>query len=187
MDACVDELLRCPVKEKQARMAMLSNIMREVHVLKTSFTSELRLTGGDANNDAHRAFLKRCDERIYDASRQLGAQAMIARVHTSNDTMLKETGELQRKTDDSLRRTLAKATETRDLGRDIEESLGDQRDQIVRIERTVKDIHEEISLSNYIMGVIFRRMATDRVVVGCVVLLIACAVGAIAVVVSIPK
>jgi len=83
----------------------------------------------------------------------------------TRDQLLKETLGVQGKMGESLIRTRQKAAETVHIGREVADALEGQKDQIIRIDQGVTEVDDEIKRANQILAAIFRRMATDKLII----------------------
>jgi vesicle transport through interaction with t-SNAREs protein 1 len=179
------------------RLALCDESMREISTLRKSFNGEFQLLK-PADKPPFRAALENFDRRIQQLESQLKAdrayhqkQALVGDKKANKldtdaeannvDKMLSATADIQKKTTTTLQRTLKRATETRDMGVEIADTLKGQTDQINRIDQGVAEMDTELKKSTKILMSIARRMATDKVIVACVFLFVAVIVALITV------
>jgi hypothetical protein len=135
----------------------------EAVTIRRSFAAELRL---EKNPEPWKTALVAYDRRIAHLQKQqllAGAKATATAAPTTNDDMLRETTAIQKRTTDSLQRTLARANESRAVANETAAALADQDDTLHRIEGGVKEVQTELARANEQLDGIFRRMASDKV------------------------
>lgn len=89
----------------------------------------------------------------------------------NNGTLLQETGKLQRKTLEKLIHVKRLAAETRDLGQEAAHTLEKQKEQLVRTLDGVKQVNTELANVRRTLFLITSRMAGDKAILICMVLM----------------
>lgn len=93
--------------------------------------------------------------------------------------MLDETLTVQKKTQDSLSRVRALATEARDIGKETAVELERQTEQMVHIGEGVAQVDSEIDRAKRKLHTMAKRVATDKVILCFTLLLVGAIIGAI--------
>lgn len=175
------------VKQKLGRINACEESIREAQAMRRSYMMELQLLTKPADRDPYRALLEGYDKRIANVDSQLKWEKTSsektaltggkgggekggpildpeAQAASSADALLKETQDLQGKTTSVLEKTRRRAQETKEIGKEIADTLQGQTEQINRIDEGVANLDSEVARANQILGSIIRRMATDKVV-----------------------
>ena len=209
----LSQLKSADAKTKAGRFALLDEAMREVGTMRRSFHGEMQLLRPQDKGPFRQA-LEGYDRRIQSLEQQakyerasndkmslLGGKMgknpfaadggangdAEAPPPNSNDAMLKETEKIQAKTTSALERTRKRATEARDIGREVADALAGQTDQIMRIDQGMTEMDSELKRANQIMMSIARRVATDRLVLCFGLLLVGFVIAVVVVIVVDPS
>lgn len=203
------------LKQKLARISACEDGLRESQAMRRSFMMELQLLAKPQDRDPYRALLEGYDKRLANVDSQLkwektaaeksaltggskaggppGARGPNGEIIDPEDPtntvdgLMKETNSIQLKTTNVLDRTRKRAAEARDIGKEVADTLNGQTEQINRIDEGVTNLDSEVARANQILGAIARRMATDKLVMCFLFVLIAVIIGVIVIVTIDPK
>ena len=184
-DAKLNELSKASdAPTKQSRLPAVENAIKEAQQMKKSFVMEISLMKPaekapfrtlQENYEAHLLKIEqtlKLEKAWLDKSMLTGGKSDKkggAPTHLdpndARDQLLKETMSIQGKMGESLVRTRQRAAETVHIGREVADALEGQKDQIIRIDQGVTEVDDEIKRANQILAAIFRRMATDKLVI----------------------
>jgi hypothetical protein len=186
-DARLNELSKASdVQAKQSKLPAVEAALKEAQQMKKSFVMEISLMKPaekapfrtvQENYEAHllkieqtlkveKAWLEKSLVTGGKNDKRAGANAAMD-PNDAHDQLLKQTMNIQGKMGESLVRTRQRAAETVHIGREVADALEGQKDTIIRIDQGVTDVDDEIKRANQILAAIFRRMATDKLVICC--------------------
>ncbi|EDO41283.1 predicted protein [Nematostella vectensis] len=74
------------------------------------------------------------------------------------------------KTSDSIARSTRVAVETEQIGGEIIDTLGDQRESLLRVRDRLKDTHSDLGRSRRILNIMAIRVATNKIILLCIII-----------------
>jgi len=170
---------------KQARLPSCEAALKEVQQYKKSYEMEISLMK-PAEKGPFRALQEGYDAHLLKLEQQIKMERAWlekslltggkndkkfdpskANIDSTDvrDQLLKQTQHVQGQIGTSLQRTLKTAQETVHIGQQVAEELESQKDQILRIDQGLVEVDDEIKRANLILSAIFRRMATDKLII----------------------